>query len=161
MEKVFAESEKRMGALLDPNLSANQRLAIFKELQAWPRIVLGMYRAELARAQTDRKDHGIPAYGSEEPSEIAYRVIGDAVGLGPDRIRDLCRQDRRHEEQGMPHEPTAAVAQFKEELSGNVQTSLGPKYIELVAVCRELSSLRKQEWLADLEKRFSTGRPLV
>jgi hypothetical protein len=100
-------------------------------------------------------------YGSEEPSEIALRIVGEAVGLGPDRIHDLCGEGRRHEREGMPQQGIVAVTQFKEVLSGHVPESLAPAYRELIAAHRELFSLRKEEWLADLEERFSAGRPLL
>jgi hypothetical protein len=161
IEKASAEAENTVRALSDPDLSPDQRLDIFKKLQAWPRIVLGLYRAELALAQKDRKDNGTPEYGSEEPSEIALRIVGDAVGfLGPDRIHDLCREGRRHEREGMPQQGTVTVAQFEEVLSGHVPESSAAVYKELIAAYRELFSLRKEQWLANAKGRFSAGRPL-
>ena len=73
MENVHADAEKTVRALSDPDLSPKERLKIFKNWQAWPRIVWGLYRAELAIAQKDRKEKGAPEDGREEPSEIAYR----------------------------------------------------------------------------------------
>ena len=66
----------------------------------FPRIVLGLYRAELAIAQKDREQDGALEYGREKPSEIARRVVGEALHLGPDRVRDLCAMGRRHEKRG-------------------------------------------------------------
>jgi hypothetical protein len=117
-KRVHDDAEKTARALSDPDLSFDERLEIFKSLQAWPRIVLGLYEAELAIAQKDRKEKGRPKYGGEEPSEIAPRVVGETIGLGPDRVRDLCRKGRTHLKQGMP--PKAGqmtVAMFRQMFS--------------------------------------------
>lgn len=102
IENVLADANKTVLALSDPNLSYDVRLEIYKSLQGWPRIVLGLYRAELAIAQNNRKENDAPEYGQEKPSEIAQRLVGDVIGLGPDRVRDLCKEGRRHLNQGMP-----------------------------------------------------------
>jgi hypothetical protein len=104
-EEVVTEAERTLRAETDPALSPNERLDIFMSLQAWPRIVLGLYRAELAIAQSDPAHKG-------EPSDIAYDVVGESLGLGPDRIRDLCREGRRHEDQGMPAKPKISATEF-------------------------------------------------
>ena len=101
-----------------PKSFIRKRLELFKSLQAWPRIVLGLYRAELAIASKDRKEKGAPEYGSEKPSEIARYAVGEALGLGPDRVRDLCKEGHRHLKQGMPsREETITAAMFKQMLS--------------------------------------------
>jgi hypothetical protein len=105
LEQAIAERERARQAETDPALSPNERLDIFMGLQAWPRIVLGLYRAELAIAQSDPARKG-------EASDVAYDVVGESLGLGPDRIRDLCREGRRHEAQGMPPKPEITAAKF-------------------------------------------------
>ena len=40
-------------------------------VRAKPRIVLGLYRAELAIVRKERSEKGAPEYGREKPSEIA------------------------------------------------------------------------------------------
>jgi hypothetical protein len=75
-EKTFADAEHTLTAASDPNLSFNQRLKIYSKLQAFPRIVLGLYRAELAVAQ---KDGGLGgptlcrARSMPLPSRLAHR----------------------------------------------------------------------------------------
>jgi hypothetical protein len=155
IENCFADAEARVGAMSDPNLSVDQRLKIFKNLRAWPRIVLGIYRAELAIAQKVRKENRAPEYGLERPCEIARHKVGKAVGLKPDRICDLCKEGRQHEKQGMPQEGDVAACDFKREvLSTVLPDSLGAAY-------RELFSIQKEQWLSYLMERVSVGRPLI
>jgi hypothetical protein len=94
VERVLADRDKIIQAETDPGLSPDERLALFKSLQAWPRIVLGLYEAELENV-TERDRPG-------EPSDIAYEKVGNVVGLGPDRIKALCNQGPRHLKEGMP-----------------------------------------------------------
>jgi hypothetical protein len=112
LEEAVTEAEKTLRAETDPALSPNERLAMFKRLQAWPRIVLAIYETELAIAQKDRNKRGSPGAQREEPSEVAYAMVGDALGLGPDRIRDLCREARRHQRQGLPPKHRMRAAEF-------------------------------------------------
>jgi hypothetical protein len=162
LEKAFADAEGMVQAMLDPDLSPDQRLDILKSLQAWPRIVLGLYRAELAIAQKDREEKGCPKFGREEPSEIAQRVLGEALDLGPDRIRDLCKTGRRHEKEGMPQKAEITAAKFKREvLSFVVPESSAAAIRELAALHRELFSVQKSDAFLNLEEKFSTGKPLL
>jgi hypothetical protein len=117
LDEAITEAEKTDRAENDPVLSLNERLAMFKRLQAWPRIVLAIYDTELAIAQQGRHGRGPPKAGREEPSEIAYTIVGDALGLGPDRIRDLCREGRRHRAQGLPPKRRMRAAEFLAYLS--------------------------------------------
>jgi hypothetical protein len=103
--KLNRDVELTRKAEQDPDLSPRQRLDIFKRLQAWPRIVLGLYRAELEIAQTKKQQSGAQDFGDEKPSDAAYRVIGEALGLGPDRIHDLCAEGRQQESEGWPPKP--------------------------------------------------------
>ena len=76
--------------------------------------MLGLYEAELAIAQNDRKQNGVTRTGT--PSDIAYDEVGRAVGLGLDRVRDLCREGRRHLKHGMPVKLKISAAQFKKHI---------------------------------------------
>jgi len=116
LEKATGEVEETHRAETDPALTPNQRLTIFKGLQAWPRIVLGLYRAERAAAKVERKRLGVPKYGRETPAEIARMVVGEAIGLGPDRVRDLCKEGTRHLNEGFPPRPEIRAAEFIEYL---------------------------------------------
>jgi len=93
IERSLDEREEIKRAETDPNLSPEERLEIFKSVQAWPRIVLGLYEAE--RKAVSAADVG-------KPSDIAYEKIGKVVRLGPDRIKALCNEARRHLKEGMP-----------------------------------------------------------
>ena len=93
IERVLNDRDKILRVETDPSLSPEQRLEIFKGLQGWPRIVLGLYEAELKNVTAD--DRG-------KPSDIAYEKVGKVVGLGPDRIKALCNEARRHLKEGMP-----------------------------------------------------------
>jgi hypothetical protein len=155
MEKnVYADAEKTVQALSDPDLSFDERLQIFKTLQAWPRIVLGLYRAELAIVRKERSEKGAPEYGREKPSEIARYAVGDALGLGPDRVRELCKEGLRHLNQGMPPKPEITVAQFKQILSEVVAK-------DVAAAHRESFSKRKEQFLSSLTERLRAGKPIV
>jgi hypothetical protein len=116
LEKRLDDADKVLKAETDPTLTRDQRLKIFKDLQMWPRIVLGLYRAELAAAQKEREKereiHGVPEYGREMPSEIARRVVGEAIELGADRVRDLCREGQEHLNQGLTPRPEIRAAEF-------------------------------------------------
>src|SRR5215813_6240680 len=81
-----------------PILTAKPAGGFRRGFRRWPRIVLGLYEAELAIAQNDRKQNGVTRTGT--PSDIAYDEVGRAVGLGLDRVRDLCREGRRHLKHG-------------------------------------------------------------
>jgi hypothetical protein len=109
LEETVAEAEKTCRAETDPALSWEQRLHMFKRLQAWPRIVLGLYQAELAVAQ--KQKHGAQQHG--KASDMAFDIVGEALGLGPDRIRHLCREARGHLRQGLPARPKIRAAEFK------------------------------------------------
>jgi hypothetical protein len=93
VERPKADRDKIIRAETDPSLSSEERLEIFKGLQGWPRIVLGLYEAE--RENITAADRG-------KPSDIAYEKVGEVVSLGPDRIKALCNQARRHLKEGMP-----------------------------------------------------------
>ena len=127
----------------------------FKSLQAWPRIVWGLYRAELAIAQKDRKEKGAPEDGREEPSEIAYRVVGKAIDLGADRVRVLCREGRRHLKQGMPSQGgNTTAAMFRQMLCTPAPESVAAEY-------REAYSEERERFLSNLMERLRAGKPLV
>jgi hypothetical protein len=110
IEDQVKDSENTYRAILDPNLSPDERLDLLKNLQAWPRIVLGLYNAELAIAQKRKKDN--PAQEHGEPSDIAYDEVADALCLSAERIRQLCKEGRRHRRQGMPPKNEISVADF-------------------------------------------------
>ena len=155
IENVLADANKTVLALSDPNLSYDVRLEIYKSLQGWPRIVLGLYRAELAIAQNNRKENDAPEYGQEKPSEIAQRLVGDVIGLGPDRVRDLCKEGRRHLNQGMPSQGgNTTAAMFKQMLCTPVPESVA-------AAFRQIYSAQKEQWLSDLMERWRAGQPLL
>jgi hypothetical protein len=95
VERPKADRDKIIRAEADPSLSPEERLEIFKSLQGWPRIVLGLYEAELEKARSSAH-HG-------KPSDIAYEKVGKVLGLlGPDRIKALCNEARRQLKEGMP-----------------------------------------------------------
>jgi len=79
-----------------------------------------LYEAELAIAQDARKKNGDTEHNGE-PSDIACIVVGEAVGLGPDRVRDLCREARGHLKEGQPEKIKVKIsaAEFKEIISGS------------------------------------------
>jgi hypothetical protein len=95
VERSKADRDKIIRAETDPSLSPEERLEIFKGLQGWPRIVLGLYEAELENiTNADRPG---------KPSDIAYEKVGKVLGLlGPDRIKALCNEARRQLKEGMP-----------------------------------------------------------
>jgi hypothetical protein len=111
VEEALDEAEKTIEAH-DSKLPPKKRLEIFKSLKAWPRIVLGIYEAELETAQA-QKQKSIAKWAAGEPSDIAYERVGEAVELGTDRIKALCRQGRRHLKEGQPPRPRISVAQFR------------------------------------------------
>jgi hypothetical protein len=121
------DKENMRVAMAAPNLSLVERLKMFKKLQAWPRIVLGLYDAELAVAQKNRKASGLPEYGREEPSEIAYGVVGHALALSSERIRRLCKEGRRHLRDGMPPQLEIRADTFIKQLAaGRLAALSGP-----------------------------------
>ena len=113
IERAFTEAENALRIFENPKLSPGQRLEALKKQQDWPRTVLGLYRAE--RDVVDKKDG--------RPSEVAHEVVGEALGLGPDRIRDLCREGRRHQRQGMPAKAKITASEFRRQLSITVTES--------------------------------------
>lgn len=153
-ENVHAEAEKTLRALSDPDLSPDDTLEIFKTLQAWPRIVLGLYRAELIIAKKDRKDKGAPEYGQEMPSEIARNVVAEAVDLGPDRVRELCKEGLRHLKQGMPSRVETTAAEFREMLSTPIPDNVA-------AEVKKIYSEQKEQSLSNLKERMRARKPLV
>jgi hypothetical protein len=108
IERFLSDAEKVLQIETDGSLTPQQRLEILKSLQAWPRIVLGVYEAKRARvAQEARKNrHG-------EPSDIAYNAVGKVIELSGDRVKALCREGRQHEKEGMPPKLRVSVAAFK------------------------------------------------
>jgi hypothetical protein len=105
---ALSDAEKVHRIETDGSLTPPQRLETLKSLQAWPRIVLGVYEAERARvARKARKDR------HSEPSDIAYDAVGKVVGLSGERVKALCREGRQHLKEGMPPKPRVSVAAFK------------------------------------------------
>lgn len=97
----------------DPDLDPADRYMILETLHAWPRIVLSIYEGELAAAQRDRKSNGVAdQHGREEPSEIAERKVGELLGVGADRVRQICGEARQHIRGGWPSKPKVTVAEF-------------------------------------------------
>ena len=94
LEKSLDDRDSIIKIESDPSLSPEQRLELFKSLRGWPRIVLGLYKAERENISADD--------GDGKPSDIAYEKVGQVVGLGPDRIKALCNEARRHLKEGMP-----------------------------------------------------------
>jgi hypothetical protein len=118
-KKRIEDAEQTHRAVTE-TASPAERLKKFKRLQAWPRIVFDLYRSELAIAQNDRKLNGNIKEG--EPSDIACDVVGEVVRLSEHRIRDLCREGRRHLRQGLPETPfKITAAEFKMILNGRLQ----------------------------------------
>ena len=106
--RARSDAEKVHRIETDGSFTPQQRLETLKSLQMWPRIVLGIYEAERARvARKERKDR------HEEPSDIAYDAVGKVVGLSGERVKALCREGRRHLQEGMPPRPQVSVAAFK------------------------------------------------
>ena len=154
MENVWADAEKTARARSDPDLFPDQRLEIFKSLQAWPRIVLGLYCAELAIAREERIKKGAPEYGREKPSETARYAVGDAVGLGPDRVRELCKEGLRHLNQGMPPKPEITAAMFRRMLSEVVAEDIATAF-------RKIYSDQKEKFLSSLTEKLRAGKPIL
>ena len=120
LEEVVADAEKTYRVETDPTLSPDQRLEILKGLQAWPRIVLGLYRSELAAAQKRKKENPDPEHG--EPSDRAYDKVGSAIGLKGDRVKALCLEGGRHLKQRMPQKPKISATEFtRKVLRGRVK----------------------------------------
>jgi hypothetical protein len=154
IEADMAESEELVRVMSDASLSRKARLARFKRLQSWPRIVLGLYDAELGIAQRNRKEKGRPEWGREEPSETAEHTVGDAVGLGADSIHKLCIKGRLHLNQGLPPKPKILIAEFNQQLSITLSESEAASW-------RQLFHEEKKLVLSAFERRFTTPmRPL-
>lgn len=94
LERALNDHDKIIQIETDPSLTPEQRLVALKGLRGWPRIVLGLYEAELKNAT--------PADRPGKSSDIAYERVGEVVGLGPDRIKALCNEARRQLNEGMP-----------------------------------------------------------
>jgi hypothetical protein len=94
LERSGVDRDKIIRVETDPSLSPKERLEIFKSLQGWPRIVLGLYQAELEKARSSA--------GHGKPSDRAYEQVGKVVGLGDHRIKALCDEGRRQLKEGMP-----------------------------------------------------------
>jgi hypothetical protein len=152
IEEDFTDMENMLQAMSDPDLSLQMRIEIFKSLEAWPRIVLGLYNAELTIAQRNRREKGDSEH-NDEPSDIAYSVVAEALDLGPDRIRDLCRKGRRQINQGEPPQQEITAAEFIRGRSTVLPKDIASEY-------RERFAKRKQQQLSDLMERFSTGKSL-
>src|SRR5262245_44936881 len=99
-------------AQTDPCLPCDQRLELLKSLQAWPRIVLGLYQAEHEIALS--KPH------NDYPSRIAAERVGKVIGLGEERVLQLRKQGRRHIAQGMKPYPKLTAKDFKKRFSENM-----------------------------------------
>jgi hypothetical protein len=121
IEKYLNDTDKIKRAETDSSLSAKERLEIFKSHLAWPRIVLGIYEAELAIAQKERNEKGPPEYGRLEPSEIAADAVGRVVGLKRDRIFKIVNEGRQHIADGQPqsNKVNITAAEFEKLLSGH------------------------------------------
>lgn len=154
IEAEFADSEDMVRVMSDAALSYEKRLTRFKKWQSWPRVVLGLYEAELAIAQKGREEKGPPEYGRLEPSEEAADTVGDAVGLGRDRIHKLCNEGRLHEAEGLPPKPRISVAEFKRQLSAALSESDAAKF-------RQKFAEQKKQTLSGFEQRFSAAFSLT
>jgi hypothetical protein len=124
-EKALSDYEKTFRVHTDPSLSPTERLQLFKSLQAWPRIVLGIYQAELTIAQKQKRDNPAGVHG--KPSDIAYEKIAKVVCLENDRIHALCKQGRRHLREGQPQKPKISAARFREILRYQFQQKAVPQ----------------------------------
>jgi hypothetical protein len=94
VERAVNDRDKIIQIETDPSLTPEKRLVALKGLRGFPRIVLGLYLAEL--------ENVTPAGRPGKPSDIAYEKVGEVVGLGPDRIKALCNEARRQLKEGMP-----------------------------------------------------------
>jgi len=150
IEDMFKDSEDLLRVKSDATLSSNQRLQALKQLEMWPRIVGEMYGCQLPIAQNNQNENGLPEYGREEPSETAREEVAEAIGLGPDRVRDLWREGQSHFKEGQWHKPKKNVAEFKLELSTTLSKNDAAKF-------REGISRRKQQMLSAAMERFSIG----
>src|SRR5262245_31068994 len=111
LTKHEAEWNNLVRAQTDPSLTFDQRVELLKSLQAWPRIVLGLYQAEHKIAKS--KSH------NDYPSRIAAERVGNVIGLGEDRVLQLRKQGRRHIAQGMKPYPKLTAKDFKKWFSEN------------------------------------------
>ena len=125
LEKGLSDYEKTWRVHTDPSLSPTERLKIFKGLQAWPRIVLAIYEAELAIAQQQKRDNPTGVYG--KPSDIAYEKIAKVVRLESNRIHALCKEGRRHLREGLPGKPKISAARFRQILRYQFQPKTVPQ----------------------------------
>ena len=92
----------------DDRLTSAERLKKLKALPAWPRIVLGLYLAELKIAQAQKDNNPVAEPG--EPSDTAYNKVGAVVGLGADRIKQLCDVGRRQLKERQPAEYVVEIS---------------------------------------------------
>jgi hypothetical protein len=119
IESARVAEEKIIRVETDDKLTPAERLEMLKGLQAWPRIVLGIYKAELEIARKRKKDNPATEPGessaADEPSDMAYERVGAVVELGADRIKALCKEAREHLREGQPAEFVVeiSVAEFK------------------------------------------------
>jgi hypothetical protein len=149
IESDFVETEKMIRAISDPALSPKQRIKELKKLLVWPRIILGLYKAELAIAQKNKKEKGAAEHG--HPSDTALDIVGAAVGLKADRIKDLCKEGRHHvEDQRLPPKPEITAAEFKRILGTGEPENIAA---ELLKINLE----RKQQTLSAFEQRVYTA----
>src|SRR5262249_51328801 len=94
IERALNDYEKIKQIETDPSLTPEERLVAFRGLRGWPRIVLGLYEAELENVTA--------ADSPGKSSDIAYEKVGKVVRLGSDRIKALCNEARRQLKEGMP-----------------------------------------------------------
>jgi hypothetical protein len=99
VEKSLDECDIIKQIEFDPSLSSERRLALCKKLRGWPRIVLGIYEAELEVAEARKRHNSASEHG--KPSDIAYGRVGRAIGLGTERVKALCGEGRRQLRDGM------------------------------------------------------------
>jgi hypothetical protein len=95
LERALNDRDKIIQIETDPSLTPEQRLVAFKSLRGWPRIVLGLYKAEHENITAADRRHG-------KPSDIAYEKVARVLGLGAERIKALCNEARRQLKERMP-----------------------------------------------------------
>ena len=113
VDMTFSDLEKTIDAHdTGLDLSPEERLEKLKSSYAWPRIVLGLYEAERANAEADPKKEG-------EPSDIAYEIVGNYIGVREDRVKALCNEGRQQIRDGYSKKSkaTISVATLKKLLS--------------------------------------------
>jgi hypothetical protein len=75
IESDFVETEKMIRAISDPALSPKQRIKELKKLLVWPRIILGLYKAELAIAQKNKKEKGAAEQDTHQTPRLISLVL--------------------------------------------------------------------------------------